>query len=130
MSALPPKADIDEPLGASAFFPAMVIFLNSNLPDTPRLSYVAPFCRAPGGFPAMSVPVEVSYFSRFLVKFIEIVAAGLATAVSGYLIAHSHWRLILSCTDPCCRSQSGASEHQHAIQFAAAAEPACFLRHQ
>jgi hypothetical protein len=36
----------------------------------------------------MSVPVEVSYFSRFLVKFIEIVAAGLATAVSGYLIAH------------------------------------------
>jgi hypothetical protein len=30
---------------------------------------------------------EVSYFSRFTVKFIEIVAAGLATAVSGYLIA-------------------------------------------
>jgi hypothetical protein len=36
----------------------------------------------------MSVSAEVSYFSRFLVKFIEIVAAGLATAVSGYLIAH------------------------------------------
>jgi hypothetical protein len=36
----------------------------------------------------MSVSVEVSYFSRFLVKFIEIIAAGLATAVSGYLIAH------------------------------------------
>jgi hypothetical protein len=31
---------------------------------------------------------EASYFSRFLVKFIEIIAAGLATAVSGYLIAH------------------------------------------
>jgi hypothetical protein len=36
----------------------------------------------------MSVSTEVSYFSRFLVKFIEIIAAGLATAVSGYLIAH------------------------------------------
>ena len=32
--------------------------------------------------------VSVSYFSRFLVKFIEITAAGLATAVSGYMIAH------------------------------------------
>ena len=29
-----------------------------------------------------------SYFSRFVLKFLEIVAAGLATAVSGYLIAH------------------------------------------
>ncbi len=36
----------------------------------------------------MSVSVEVSYFSRFLLKFIEIIAAGLATALSGYLIAH------------------------------------------
>jgi hypothetical protein len=31
---------------------------------------------------------DVSVLSRFLVKFVEIVAAGLATAVSGYLIAH------------------------------------------
>jgi hypothetical protein len=30
----------------------------------------------------------VSYFSRFTVKFVEITAAGVATAVSGYLIAH------------------------------------------
>jgi hypothetical protein len=36
----------------------------------------------------MSVSDDVSYFSRFLVKFAEIIAAGLATAVSGYLIAH------------------------------------------
>jgi hypothetical protein len=36
----------------------------------------------------MLVSAETSYFSRFLVKFIEIIAAGLATAVSGYLIAH------------------------------------------
>jgi len=31
---------------------------------------------------------NVSYFSRFFLKFVEIIAAGLATAVSGYLIAH------------------------------------------
>ena len=31
---------------------------------------------------------EVSYFSRFFVKFVEIVAAGLASAVSAYLLAH------------------------------------------
>jgi hypothetical protein len=36
----------------------------------------------------MSAPDDVPYFSRFVVKFIEILAAGLATAVSGYLIAH------------------------------------------
>ena len=36
----------------------------------------------------MPAPESGSYFSRFFVKFVEIVAAGLATAVSGYLIAH------------------------------------------
>lgn len=34
------------------------------------------------------MPQEASYFSRFALKFIEIFAAGVATAVSGYLIAH------------------------------------------
>ncbi len=36
----------------------------------------------------MSSPDNGSYISRFLVKFVEITAAGLATAASGYLIAH------------------------------------------
>jgi hypothetical protein len=36
----------------------------------------------------MSASDDVPYFSRFVVKFLEIFAAGLATAVSGYLIAH------------------------------------------
>jgi hypothetical protein len=36
----------------------------------------------------MSASGDVSFFSRFLVKFAEIIAAGLATAASGYLIAH------------------------------------------
>jgi hypothetical protein len=36
----------------------------------------------------MSVSDEVSFFSRFTVKFAEISAAGVATAISGFLIAH------------------------------------------
>jgi hypothetical protein len=36
----------------------------------------------------MSAPDNTSYLSRFFLKFVEIIAAGLATAVSGYLIAH------------------------------------------
>ncbi|MGB7463359.1 MAG: hypothetical protein WBW14_10720, partial [Candidatus Acidiferrum sp.] len=36
----------------------------------------------------MSRSGDVSFFSRFAVKFVEIIVAGLATAVSGYLIAH------------------------------------------
>ncbi len=36
----------------------------------------------------MFVPGEGSYFSRLTLKFVEIVAAGVATAVSGYLVAH------------------------------------------
>ncbi len=36
----------------------------------------------------MSVSDKVSYFSRFTMKFVEIVAASIATAVGGYLVAH------------------------------------------
>jgi hypothetical protein len=36
----------------------------------------------------MSVAGEVSYLRRFAGKFVEIVAAGIGTAVSGYLVAH------------------------------------------
>jgi hypothetical protein len=31
---------------------------------------------------------EVSYFSRVFVKFVEIIAAGLASAICAYLLAH------------------------------------------
>jgi hypothetical protein len=36
----------------------------------------------------MSVAGEVTYLRRFAGKFVEIVAAGVGTAVSGYLVAH------------------------------------------
>jgi hypothetical protein len=41
---------------------------------------------------------EVSYFSRFSVKFVEIVAAGLASAVSAYLLAYFGGLLLSSPT--------------------------------
>ena len=44
--------------------------------------------REPSGFLGIPVADEASYFSRFTLKFAEIMAAGIATAVSGYLIAH------------------------------------------
>lgn len=36
----------------------------------------------------MSVPDKGSYFSRFTMKFVEIFAASIATAIGGYLVAH------------------------------------------
>jgi hypothetical protein len=36
----------------------------------------------------MSVPDKVSFFSRFTMKLVEIVAASIATAIGGYLVAH------------------------------------------
>jgi hypothetical protein len=36
----------------------------------------------------MALAGEVSYLRRFAVKFVEIVAAGIGTAVSGYLVAY------------------------------------------
>jgi hypothetical protein len=36
----------------------------------------------------VSVPGEASFLSRFTIKFLEVLAAGVATAFSGYLVAH------------------------------------------
>jgi hypothetical protein len=41
---------------------------------------------------------EVSYFSRFFVKFVEIIAAGLASAICAYLLAHFGGVLLTSAT--------------------------------
>ena len=45
----------------------------------------------------MSVASEVSYLRRFTVKFVEIVAAGIGTAVTGYLVAYiaAHFSLFM-----------------------------------
>jgi len=36
----------------------------------------------------MAVANGASFFSRFTMKFVEVIGAGIATAVTGYLIAH------------------------------------------
>ena len=41
---------------------------------------------------------EVSYFSRFFAKFVEIIAAGLASAITAYLLAHFGGVLLYSAT--------------------------------
>src|ERR1700730_11071656 len=41
---------------------------------------------------------EVSYFSRFFAKFVELLAAGLAGAICAYLLAHFGGVLLTSAT--------------------------------
>jgi len=48
----------------------------------------------------MSRSGDVSFVSRFAAKFVEIIVAGLATAVSGYLIAHLSGAFSSSSTGP------------------------------
>ena len=48
----------------------------------------------------MSVPDKVSYFSRFTMKFVEICAASIATAVGGYLVAHLGGYLLWPSREP------------------------------
>ncbi|MFY9895315.1 MAG: hypothetical protein WAK63_14415, partial [Xanthobacteraceae bacterium] len=46
------------------------------------------------------MPDKVSYFSRFTMKFVEICAASIATAVGGYLVAHLGGYLPWSAREP------------------------------
>jgi hypothetical protein len=73
-------------LSSSPAFPRYRHFFERNSPDSARLSHAALSLgqRVYG----MAISDDVSYFSRFFAKFTEIIAAGLATAVSGYLLAH------------------------------------------
>src|SRR5262249_456210 len=66
---------------SSSSFPPYRHFSELNSPDTARLTLVR-------RRRSCCMSDNVSFLSRFLVKFVEIIAAGLATAVSGYLIAH------------------------------------------
>jgi hypothetical protein len=51
---------------------------------------------------------ENSYFSRFFVKFVEVSAAGLATAISAYLLAHFGEPLSSSPRPPSAPAQTAA----------------------
>jgi len=62
----------------------------------------------------MSVADKSSYLSRFAIKLVEMVAAGIATAVSGYLVAHLGGYLFSSAPAPAtvqvAPTTSGASK--------------------
>ena len=70
----------------------------------------------------MSTPDNGSYISRFLVKFVEIIAAGLATAASGYLIAHLS--ATLSSSTPATNNRAGVATPSLGERAAPPAEPA------
>jgi hypothetical protein len=64
----------------------------------------------------MSVAGEVTYLRRFTVKFVEIVAAGIGTAVSGYAVAYvaGHFSLFMPATAETTPPQAtGWSAVQH-----------------
>jgi hypothetical protein len=70
----------------------------------------------------ISVSDKVSHFSRFTVKFIEIAAAGVATAVSGYLIAHLG--MFLSAPAPAPSAAQVAPSATSVVSKSARAQPA------
>jgi hypothetical protein len=59
---------------------------------------------------------EVSYFSRFFLKFVEIIAAGLASAISAYLLAHFGGALLYAtpASAPVPPTASEVAESRHA----------------
>jgi hypothetical protein len=57
---------------------------------------------------------EVSYFSRFFVKFVEIIAAGVASAISAYLLAHFGGVLLTSATPASAPIASEVAESRRA----------------
>jgi hypothetical protein len=70
----------------------------------------------------ISVSDKVSHFSRFTMKFIEIAAAGVATAVSGYLIAHLG--MFLSAPAPAPSAAQVAPSATSVVSKSARAQPA------
>jgi hypothetical protein len=72
-------------------FRGIVTFSDSISPDTLRLNPNTSFVEATWywhGLLGTSVAEKASFFSRFFYKILEIMGAAVATAVSGYLVAH------------------------------------------
>ena len=59
---------------------------------------------------------EISYLSRFFVKFVEIIAAGLASAISAYLLAHFAGVLLSSPTPTSAPVAPTASELTESVR--------------
>jgi hypothetical protein len=77
--------------GRARNFRRIVTFSDSISPDTLRLNPNTSFVEATWywhGLLGTSVAEKASFFSRFFYKILEIMGAAVATAVSGYLVAH------------------------------------------
>jgi hypothetical protein len=77
--------------GRACNFRGIVTFSDSISPDTLRLNPNTSFVETTWfwhGLLGTSVAEKASFFSRFFYKMLEIMGAAVATAVSGYLVAH------------------------------------------
>ena len=66
---------------------------------------------------------ENSYFSRFFVKFVEVSAAGLATAISAYALAHFGGLLSSSPTPASAPAQTAVQVGPTASEVAGSLHP-------
>jgi hypothetical protein len=71
-----------------------------------------------------SVPSEGSFLSRFTLKFLEVLAAGFATAVSGFLIAHFSGYFAVPAPAPAVIQPAAIHDVQSGTQGAILADPA------
>jgi hypothetical protein len=70
------------------------------------------------------VPSEGSFLSRFTLKFLEVLTAGLATAVSGFLIAHFTGYFAVPASAPAVMQPAVIQNVQSGTQGAILADPA------
>jgi hypothetical protein len=81
---------------AAELFPRYRHFFSDGALNSPEAAAGIPHRVHSDG---ISMSGEISYLSRFFVKFVEIIAAGLASAISAYLLAH-FWGVLLSSPTP------------------------------
>src|SRR5436190_3875964 len=97
MATTPPSRLAATSLGGLNFFRSIVTFSRGSRPEF-ALRRPLEFRTVP--WEGISMSGENSCFSRFLVKFVEVSAAGLATAISAYALAHLGGLLSSSPTPP------------------------------
>jgi hypothetical protein len=71
-----------------------------------------------------SVPSEGSFLSRFTLKFLEVLTAGFATAVSGFLIAHFSGYFAVPAPAPAVMEPAAIQDVQSGTQGAILVDPA------
>ena len=70
------------------------------------------------------MPSEGSFLSRFTLKFLEVLTAGFATAVSGFLIAHFSGYFAVPAPAPAVMEPAAIQDVQSGTQGAILVDPA------